>query len=225
MDRSELVFIIPAKNEEKTIENVILTVSKYGNVIVINDASTDSTSSIIKKFDVNLINNINNIGYQNSILKGIKEAIKLNYKFAITFDADNQHLEENIKLFLEKFELDYDFVIGERSFFNRFSEKILSIYSKFFLESKDILSGMKGYNLESIKYENLIFKKNTFCAELAYILIKNKYRVINIPIKIKNRIDKPRLGNELVVNFKIIYIIMYLLYKISIKRFYHEFKK
>ena len=176
MVRSHIVFIVPAKDEEKTILQVIQSVLKYGDLILINDGSVDQTYEIAKKYDIKIINNIDNIGYQKSIIKGLSEAKKLNYKYAITFDADNQHSEENINLFINKLDLNYDLVIGERSFFNRISEKILSIFTSFLLGTHDILSGMKAYKLDSLKPNYLVFKKNTYCAELTFRIIKNKHK-------------------------------------------------
>ena len=44
MGRSDIAIIIPAFNEEKSIENIVTSCTKYGEVIVINDGSNDKTS-------------------------------------------------------------------------------------------------------------------------------------------------------------------------------------
>ncbi len=49
MGRFRLGFVIPAKNESGTILKVINSIKKYGDVLVISDASTDLTDQILKK--------------------------------------------------------------------------------------------------------------------------------------------------------------------------------
>ena len=65
---------------------------KIGEVLVINDGSYDNTENISKKFGSIIINNNKNKGYDKSIQKGLKFAFKRGYKYAITIDADGQHL-------------------------------------------------------------------------------------------------------------------------------------
>ena len=72
--------IIPAFNEEKSIENTLNVVSSLHNVfhevIVINDCSTDRTKNIIEKFpNVTLITNQQNLGKSRSVVRGIKTAM------------------------------------------------------------------------------------------------------------------------------------------------------
>ena len=49
MERSKLAIVIPAFNEASTIKDVILNAQTYGDVIVIDDASTDLTYDISTK--------------------------------------------------------------------------------------------------------------------------------------------------------------------------------
>ena len=43
------------------------------------------------------LNNLENLGYENSILKGLKYARRKNYKYIVTFDSDNQHKIKDLK--------------------------------------------------------------------------------------------------------------------------------
>ena len=49
MGRSNLIIIIPAKNESKTIKRVIKYSIKFGTVLVVDDGSTDGTGTIAIK--------------------------------------------------------------------------------------------------------------------------------------------------------------------------------
>ena len=72
--------IIPVYNQEKYIARCLHSIlsqtfiDDYFEVIVINDASTDSTSFVLEQFkkDIRIINNKKNIGLPGSLNLGIK---------------------------------------------------------------------------------------------------------------------------------------------------------
>ena len=88
----KVLLIIPAYNEEASIEKTIQTVlsTKY-DYIVINDGSTDSTPQILDKHHYNHIDCISNLGIGGAVQTGYKYAAEMDYDVAIQFDADGQH--------------------------------------------------------------------------------------------------------------------------------------
>src|SRR6218665_1327108 len=91
--------LIPTFNNQNTLKRVIDGVLKYahGNeVIIINDGSTDATNEILKDYQaiVNIITNEKNKGKGYSLRRGFKEAVRLNFKHAISIDSDGQHLPD-----------------------------------------------------------------------------------------------------------------------------------
>ena len=89
---SKILLIIPAFNEEKTILNTlnIVDASDY-DYVIINDGSTDSTESILRKNNANYIDVFSNLGIGGAVQTGYKYAYENNYDVAIQFDADGQH--------------------------------------------------------------------------------------------------------------------------------------
>ena len=57
MGRSRLAIVIPARNEEKTIKKVITSLKKYGDILIVDDSSTDKTSFIIQNLQIKFIKN------------------------------------------------------------------------------------------------------------------------------------------------------------------------
>ena len=55
MDRSKIVTIVPAYNEEKTIFEVVNSLQKFTDVIVVDDNSTDKTSKLNNKLKITMI--------------------------------------------------------------------------------------------------------------------------------------------------------------------------
>ena len=100
--------VVPVYNEEKTVGNVLETLTsskKINNVIVINAGSTDKSINIIKKFKVKIINLKRPIGKGGTIKKAVKY-IKSDIVFMC--DADlHGFKEEHIEQILEPLEKDY----------------------------------------------------------------------------------------------------------------------
>ena len=64
--------MIPCFNEGNTIYKIYKSASRYGKVLVVNDCSTDNTIQILNKKKIKFLSNDENIGYEASIIKGIK---------------------------------------------------------------------------------------------------------------------------------------------------------
>ena len=76
MGRSRLAIVVPVRNEEKTIKKVIISLKKYGDILIVDDSSTDKTSIIIQNLPIKFIKNKINLGYEGTVLKGIKYLLK-----------------------------------------------------------------------------------------------------------------------------------------------------
>ena len=74
----ELLIIIPAFNEEKTIKKIIQKVKIFGDVLVVNDGSKDKTKDIALKNRVSVISHNTNLGYDQAINSGLDYFIKKN---------------------------------------------------------------------------------------------------------------------------------------------------
>ena len=90
MFNEKLCFILPSYNEDNTLINVIKGIQKYGKIIVVDDCSTDQTSSILSGLEVINIRNEINLGYDLSLNIGFKKAFELNMDYAITIDSDGK---------------------------------------------------------------------------------------------------------------------------------------
>ena len=208
--KSKVLIIIPCYNEEKTIRDIILQLKKF-KIIIINDNSTDNSEKILKKMKINFISHKRNLGYDQAIFTGVKEAVKKNYDIICTFDADGQHnnldLERMLKFFFKE---NLDLLIGKRKKILRFSEKLFNFYTKRKYGVSDIFCGLKIYRLkECIKYLN-DFEKNNLGINVALKLLKKSIKYDEISLNDNSRFDEPRIGSNLKVNL------------INIKRLFRE---
>ena len=90
--KPKVLLIIPAYNEEDSIEKTVNNIKKYNyDYIIVNDGSIDNTKRICIKNNYNIINHINNLGIGGAVQTGYKYAFLNDYDIAIQFDADGQH--------------------------------------------------------------------------------------------------------------------------------------
>ena len=75
---------------------------------------------------------------------------------------------------------------------------------------------MKAYKIKKINKSFFDLKINTFCSELTIKLIKKNFVISTYPIRVLKRKDSPRIGINLLINFRIISILLYFLIKYNI---------
>ena len=121
--KKNIIFVIPALNEERCIKKVILDFKKIGKTLVVNDNSKDKTKYLASKYSNYIINNKRKLGYDKSLRIGLKYAVTKikNCNIIFSIDGDGQHQSKSVDVFLKKI-IDNDIVIGKRQFFNRFAE-------------------------------------------------------------------------------------------------------
>jgi len=84
--------VIPAYNEEATIEQVVRLSQRYADVCVVDDASKDRTGQIVSGIPgVQYIRHERNTHIPTTILDGMRCALKGGYDFCITLDAGMSH--------------------------------------------------------------------------------------------------------------------------------------
>ena len=154
MEKNKIIIVIPCFNEEKTILNIFKKAKKIGKVVIVNDNSKDKTKKILIKNKINFLDNKYNYGYEYSILKGIKYALKKHKdaKYIATIDADNELPFNSIPTLLKDIhESNSDIIIGKRNKVNRFSELILKLIFLLRFRIHDPISGLKIYRASSLK--------------------------------------------------------------------------
>lgn len=206
-----LLVLIPAFNEESEIENVILGVRDYGIPLLIDDGSTDKTSSIAKAVGAIVISHSENCGYEKALETGFNYFKKSQYDYLITLDADNQHDPEMIKAFYIELSQGTDCVIGVRDKFQRAGEKLFGYFSNIIWNIEDPLCGMKAYSKRCFILK--INKKfDSIGTKYAINAVKNGSKFSQIQIKTRERSDKSRFGSGLIPNFRILLALFNILF-------------
>jgi len=108
--------IIPVYNEAGSIGKVLeeilaLKLNRQFEIVVVNDCSTDQTATEIKKFPIQIIHNVQNVGYGSSLKRGIKTA---QYEHIIITDADGTYPIASIPALIAEYEQGFDMVVAAR---------------------------------------------------------------------------------------------------------------
>ena len=194
----ELSIIIPAFNEAKSIGGVLqelLESGIQGDIIVVDDGSTDETAEIAEAAGVQVIRNEYNMGYGAAVKTGIR---RCHSEYIALFDADGQHKADDLKELL-KFRNDYDMVVGERTesrnnpFIRGPAKKLLQFVANNLSGRKipDLNSGLRVIKRkEVVKVLNILPNTFSLTTTLTIAFHKMGHLVKYVPITTYKRIGK-----------------------------------
>lgn len=196
---NSVLVIIPAYNEQdnikRVVDNLISDYPEY-DYVVVNDGSRDDTKKICLENNYNLLDLSVNLGLAGGFQAGMKYAYQKGYDYAIQFDADGQHRPEYIKPILEKFEEDYNIVIGSRFVtqkknmsFRMLGNRLISLVIRLTTGMKitDPTSGMRMFDRTMIKEcaTNINYGPEP---DTVSFLVKNGARVAEVQVEMDERI-------------------------------------
>ncbi len=202
--------VIPARNEEETINKVLSDCKKYlkndknhsYEIIVVDDGSTDKTNQIAKKVNgVKVIKNTGVHGKGSALVKGFSSA---KGDIIVMLDADYSHKIEDVKKLVEPLikNKNCGMVIGSRMLGGSDEYNIVRGFGNYFLTGcfrlffwiklTDALNGFKAFK-KDIFLENK-YKSKTFEIEVELIsnALKMGYKISEIPSH-----ERKRAGGEM----------------------------
>ena len=225
---------IPTLNEKLNVKIIYSKIRKFdkkSDILFFDDNSKDGTIEEIKKIiskdnKVFLKKRSNKLGIGSAHKEIIKYSFKKQYYILITMDADGTHDPKYMSKMLKKIKSS-DVVITNRFYY---PDSIKSwplirkaiTYTRHFLINFllsinfDTSGAYRVYKLKKIKLIDLMKAKHngySFFWESIYILSKNNYKIIEIPILMKTR----TYGSSKISIYEIISAIFYLFY-IFLKR-------
>jgi glycosyltransferase involved in cell wall biosynthesis len=92
LNRSDILVIVPALNEEASIGTVVRDLMCEGfDVLVVNDGSTDQTGSVARSLGARVLDLPYNMGVGGALRAGFQIAVEGGYEAIVQVDADGQH--------------------------------------------------------------------------------------------------------------------------------------
>lgn len=199
---SNVLTIIPAFNEAKSIREVIHGCKKYlpeADILVVNDGSHDNTIMVCEAEDVKCVTHPFNLGVGAALQTGYKYAVNHNYEYAIQLDADGQHDPKHLGKILKMLRSQKsDFIIGSRFLeknydggkLRKFGIVLFSKILSFLIKEKmtDVTSGYRGMNRNVLNF--CIIDKYSFdYPDADYLLTLHRagFRFAEIPMAMYER--------------------------------------
>jgi dolichol-phosphate mannosyltransferase len=211
---TDSLVIIPTYNEKENIEKMIrkvFSLSKFFDVLIIDDASPDGTAEIVKRLQqqfstrLHILERTGKLGLGTAYIAGFKWALQRDYDYIFEMDADFSHNPDDlIRLYEPCVQGEADVAIGSRYItgvnvvnwpisrvlLSFFASKYVRIISG--MKIKDTTAGFKCYRrevLSTIDLEKIRFKGYAFQIEMKYTAYKIGFKLKEIPIVFVNRVE------------------------------------
>lgn len=203
-----LSIVVPCYNEQLVLEEssrrllaVLCSlvearrISPQSFIYFVDDGSTDKTWSMIAAFHERnpLIKGLRlarNVGHQNALLAGLL-GVRERIDCAVSIDADLQHDEGAISLFLEKYNEGADIVYGVRQ--DRFPDAplkrstALGFYNLMRIMGVKIIKNHADYRLASRKALEAVSEYKEFNLFLRGVFVDVGFRSAVVPFQVRER--------------------------------------
>lgn len=196
MRRHGICVLIPSYNNAGTVHAVVVETLRYcGDVIVVNDGSTDGTREILAAISgIDVVDYPKNAGKGTALKRGFRHARSKGFRYAITLDSDGQHYPEDIeRLVRAVVEMPGALVVGERdlsnveinaqsSFANKFSNFWFRLQTGISL--RDTQTGFRAYPLSQLHGLGLLTSRYEAELELLVFSAWNGTPIRSVPIRV-----------------------------------------
>ena len=179
--------VIPAYNEEKSIDEVIEQTRKFaGEVMVVDDYSTDKTKELCQTLGANVVTNEHRKGYIGAIKTGFQRASR---EIVVTLDADGEHDPSDIpRLVGPILTGKADLVLGRREEIPRISERFINSLTNLKVKVTDSGSGFRALKKELAS--KLVLNGRCTCGILVLEANHHGARIVEVPITIRHISDR-----------------------------------
>ena len=193
--------VIPAYNEAGNIRAVIEDLRSFGgDVLVVNDGSTDDTAAIARSLGAHVVSHPFNLGIGGTVQTGLKYAREQGYDMAIQFDGDGQHRGDQIFKIIDLVKRgEADLVIGSRTLPGGYKMGITRwMGSRVFhvlirlLSGKTIedpTSGFRCYGRRTIQLFSRYYTDDYPEVESIITAARNGLRVVEVPVLMRGRLS------------------------------------
>jgi len=198
----DTAIVIPARNEADNIGGLVRTCRQYGDVVVVDDASTDGTGAKARAAGAAVLTHAQRTHIKKATLDGLWHTGLVGYKYIIQMDAGNSHNPAAIPVLLAPLQFNVaDMTIGSRfvlggKYKNPSRRRLLLSLGGSLLVClatdmpfADLTSGYKAYKggilwtlACSGVFEHIEARAHGFQFEFTYAWYRRGYRIMEVPI-------------------------------------------
>lgn len=213
MKKSKGLIVVPAFNEEKNLGTLIPEIKSVApemDIVIVNDHSSDRTSSVARDLGAQVIDLPCNLGYGGAVQTGFKYALKNNYDFCIQIDGDGQHDPKCVDDLVNEMQSNgVDVVLGSR-FLGKATYKIplprkigMTLFSRIIklltgMKITDPTSGYQALNSRVMRFfANDNYPIDYPDADTLIVLNYSGFKVKEIPVTMRQRTYGESMHNNL----------------------------
>lgn len=210
--KNNVVICVPTKNEEHSIQEMILKLKKLKiPFFIVDEHSADATEAIAKKNNVEVYQREGK-GKGCGLITGIKIAKEKKKDILVTIDCDNTYPTDMLPELL-KYSDEYGMVIGVRNkeniprihrLGNIMHTQLINLL--FCAHLSDINSGMRVMRLSTGAFDNLDAHGFDIEAQLTIRALQHKLKIKEIVVNYQKRTghSKIRLKDGILIGWRII---------------------
>lgn len=216
------LIIIPTYNEIENLPPLLSTIFSFvpqSDILIVDDNSPDGTGQLAEEMKakdprVHVLHRQGKLGLGTAYVAGFKYAIAQGYDAAFEMDADFSHDPRYLPEFMKAIQ-QADLVIGSRyikggstpnwSLTRRLISGCGNIFARVVLGMPihDCTAGFRCYRrevLESIGLDEIQSQGYGFQVELAYRVVKQQFRVVEIPIVFMDRrVGQSKMSRKIIL--------------------------
>jgi glycosyltransferase involved in cell wall biosynthesis len=203
--RPRLAVVIPAHREGASIGAIVAEAARHADVIVVDDCSPDDTGAKAAAGGAQVVRSDRPLGYEGAVSLGFEEAAARGFTHVVTMDADGEHDPRLVATFRDLLiDRKIPLVLGIRPRKQRISETIMGAYLRARFGVRDILCGMKGYDLALYRANGAFSHHDSIGTELAIHALRRGVSFEQVPVHGTPRTDLPRFDRKLRANLRIL---------------------
>jgi glycosyltransferase involved in cell wall biosynthesis len=221
--QKSIFIVIPAYHESAVIESVIHEIRSagYGNIIVVDDGSTDDTFEQAKRTGVTVLRHRLNRGKGAATKTGIEAAKILGADIIVTMDGDGQHDPNDIRKLIEPLQNNHcDVVLGSRlinprgmPWYKIWHNKIGNLLTWYLygLYVTDSQSGFRAYSGHAAEVINTRTDRYEYDSEVIREIYLYKLKYMEFPIAVRytdyslGKLHKQNLWNGIKTLYRMIW--------------------
>ena len=191
--------VVRAFNEASTLGDVLGELLAAGHtVIVVDDGSSDATTSIAGSLPVRLVRHRVNLGPGAAFQTGLVAALAAGAERIVTFDADGQHSVGDIERVVEPIVAGRaDAVFGSR-FLRAEDRRLVPLQRRFLLRGAvavnalfagrwltDAHNGLRAFSAEVARGIEIEETGFAYASELLARIVERRWRLVEVPVSIR----------------------------------------
>lgn len=193
--QGSILIVIPAYNEGQTIIPAIRDLKAHGfhEIIVVDDGSCDRTAELAEGEGIVLYRHVVNRGLGVALETGIVAALRRGAEVIVTFDADGQHLAQDVPRLVEPIlGKEADVVIGSRTldragmpFIRRVGNVGCNLitWAMFGVRTSDSQSGLRAFSRKAADALDIQSNGMEVSSEIFWEIRRNGLKFQEVPIR------------------------------------------